>query len=129
MCGIVENSQRKFVIVVGGNVPEEVFDNCEYLEILQDNSLTNWKKCESTIPDIGSITEGTAVTDPESGDLLFIGGLNQETNKRQDSIIRLSISESGDWNWSISDSKLQAKRSLHTALFVPDEKLPCNNKI
>ena len=125
MCGKIEDQDKKYIVVVGGQIQQGQIRTCEYLEFNESGSMNNeWKSCESFIFGIMPIKEGQAVSDPETGDLLFIGGIDQEDNVPKNTIYRLSI-KNGQWKWSRESQGLQAERTLHTSLFVPDGKLPC----
>ena len=84
-------------------------------------SMTKWNGCSYVdVP----IAGGKAISDPESGDLLFIGGIDENENVSKNSVYRLSVNNN-IWRWFLEDKTLQAERSLHTSLFVPDDKLSC----
>ena len=124
MCGKIEDQDKKYIIAVGGQIQGQI-RTCEYLELNESESVNvEWKSCESFIFGIMPIKEGQTVSDPETGDLLFIGGKDQEDNVPKNRIYRLSI-KNGQWKWSVESQRLQAERTLHTSLFVPDGKLPC----
>ena len=106
-----KNSKRYIVVVGGKNLT-----SCEYLE-WQVNS--NWKAC-ADLPK--PLSEAQLIRDPESGDLVLLGGFSDADDSAQDSIYRLS-NISGDW---IKQSQtLKAARSAFSAMFVSNKFLPC----
>ena len=123
MCGKIEDTvtNKKYVIVIGGLIENGIKKSCEYLEYSNDMSMTKWNGCSYVdVP----IAGGKAISDPESGDLLFIGGIDENENVSRNSVYRLSVNNN-IWRWFLEDKTLQAERSLHTSLFVPDDKLSC----
>ena len=92
------------------------------MELFRDNTLdTEWKICANLpVP----IANGQLLTDPESGDLILIGGnFNGNSGGLYDTIYRLSTI---DGEWIEQEKKLDVKRHSHTSMFVPDSQLPCN---
>ena len=71
-CSTLEKNGRRFIVAVGGySGPFSPQHHCEYLEIFGDNTLDTWKICANLpVP----IANGQLLTDPESGDLILIGG-------------------------------------------------------
>ena len=124
-CSTLEKSGRRFIVAVGGySGPFSPQHHCEYLEIFGDNTLDTWKICANLpVP----IANGQLLTDPESGDLILLGGTFSDNSGRPtqyyDTIYRLSAI---DGEWIEQEKKLDVKRHSHTSMFVPDSQLPCN---
>ena len=116
MCGIMEKDEGTYVVVVGGIVSGSwLFNDCQYLEM---PDLTAWKSCTKLF---SGRAEGQLLTDPESGDLILIGG--RSNDGYESTILRLS-SITGDWSL---ENTLEVRRTLHTSMFVPDDQLLCEN--
>ena len=117
MCGIMtEEGGSRYAVVVGGIGNQgSISDLCQYLEL---PDLT-WKSC-SNLPK--GIAEGQLITDPESGDLILLGG--RSSHGYESTILRLS---SINDQWIVTDVSLVAGRTLHTSMFVPDDQLLCEN--
>ena len=96
------------------------------MEIPDDNPLftAEWQPCANlTVPTVGA----TLLTDPESGDLILLGGtfssIDGSGSVYYDSVYRLS-----DINgqWMEQEKSLEVKRHQHSSIFVPVSQLPCN---
>ena len=112
MCGILDKGENKFVVTIGG-FPVNVADQCEYLQIYPNNTLSPWKTCSNL--DL-VLVDGQMLTDPESGDLILLGGNNPKSSPfQQDSIYRLS---NIDGSWILQNQKLRDERSAHASIFV-----------
>ena len=121
MCAILERNSRRYIVTVGGYV-----DTCEYLELFANNTWSsNWENC-APIP--FPLARGEMITDPESGDLLLLGGYDQNESKFQDTIYRLVDVQR---NWQLQLQHLTEARADHVSMFLPDSLLPCsmNTKI
>ena len=100
-------------------------NHCEYLEIFEDNTLDNgWKICANlTVP----VANAQLLTDPESGDLILIGGNYNDVynppSQTYDTIYRLPAI---DGEWIEQEKKLKVRRHSHVSMFVPDSQLLCN---
>ena len=112
MCGTLEKGNSRFVVTIGG-YPPKMENQCEYLEIFSNRTLGSWKNC-SNIPTL--LSYGQLLTEPESGDLILLGGKDPYSETaEQDSIYRLSNIQS---EWILEPKRLKARRYAHVSLFV-----------
>ena len=115
MCGIMNKVKNRYAVVVGGIGHQgSLSDLCQYLQL----PYLTWKSC-SNLPK--GVADGQLLTDPESGDLILIGGFSHGYER---SILRLS---SINDQWIEQNVSLVAGRRSHTSMFVPDEQLLCEN--
>ena len=69
-------------------------------------------------------------TDPETGELILIGGEVYPPNGSSGEISQRSIYKLSDINgdWILQSKSLVAARADHSSMFVPDDQLPCETK-
>ena len=113
MCALMKDDNHEYVVVFSG-YPSTIDPQCEYLEIVDNQLSVSWQRC-SGLPE--SFTGGQLITDPQSGDLILIGGFEDIIS---DTIYRLS---SINGEWMLQNKRLQEARHLHVSMFVPDSKL------
>ena len=127
MCGILKKESKSFVVVSGGlNI--DPLNQCEYLEIMQGDTLTlsEWKQCdylgrEGVHVEIKGI--GRMLTDPQSGDIYAIGKFGGIGTPETQRVYRLS---DVDGQWTIQSHLLQIPRDAFAAMVVPETLLPCS---
>ena len=114
MCATLVKKEKRYIVVIGGESigGDQLFD-CEYLEFPE----MEWKKC-ADLPK--PLSEAQLIEDPESGDLILLGGLSEDIE--QSSIYRLSDIEG---EWILQDQTLQAARYSFSAMFASNDILPC----
>ena len=107
-----------YVVVVGGySAPSSKVSGSEYMNV----NLLDTFTLGPILPD-GGITEGQLLPDPETGELLYVGGSDKDENKLGTIYKLVSISD----QWELlSDIALKSARHLHVSFFVPCSKLPC----
>ena len=81
-----------------------------------------WKKC-ANLPQ--PISYGRLVTDPETGDLLLLGG-QSDTNSRPYELSKIYRLSDINGEWTLQDKELTTKRNRFSAMYVPDGILNCN---
>ena len=110
MCGTMTKTGQHLILVAGGHNPNSLAE-CEYLILPK----MEWQKCKDLpMP----LYAAQLVEDPETGDVLLIGG-----GTNQDKIYRLSDI---DGDWILQDKTLQAPRSQFSAMVIPPGILSCN---
>ena len=67
------------------------------------------------------------IVDPESGDLLVVGGMDPDAAlaREQDTIYRLSDIHS---TWTLDETTLKTPRYGHVSMFVTDTSLPTSHQ-
>ena len=114
MCGTMRKDGKYFILAVGGqNDTTITSQDCEYMEL----PTIKWEKC-TNLP-IG-LCGGQLIEDPETGDVLLLGGTNGPTI--QNTIYRLSDING---NWTLQEKTLQAARYDFSAILVPPGILNC----
>ena len=108
-------AEQSYVVIVGGENGGLLTD-CEYIAIPGDYT---WTRC-ANLPQ--PIRGGRLITDPETGDLLLLGG-NSNSIGDLSTIYRLS-DINGDWK--LQDKELTTTRRGFSAMYVPDGILNCN---
>ena len=120
MCGTLVKDGIRYLVVVGGvghNGALSLLSSCEYI----DFPSQDWKKCKD-LPE--PLEGGQLVNDPETGDLLLLGGSNG--NQDKNTIYRLS-DINGDW---VSQNQaMKVGRSRFSAIVVPDDVINCDKSM
>ena len=117
MCGTMDKGTR-YLVVVGGQYHNGITSSCEYI----DFPSQDWKKCKD-LPE--PLEGGQLVNDPETGDLLLLGGSNG--NQDMNTIYRLSaINE--DWVFQ-EEHHMKVGRRRFSAIVVPDDVINCDKSM
>ena len=116
-CGSMRRNERDYAFVVGGYGYGAATASCEYQDWLEPK----WKSCAS-LP--YPISHGQLINEPETGDLLLLGGRNG--TDVLNTIYRLSNID--DEKWILQDQTMQVARSEFSALYVPNDFFPCSKK-
>ena len=116
MCGTLTKGYESYLVVVGGVTQNEITSDCEYVHYPD----REWKSC-ANLPQ--PLSYGQMVNDPETGDLLLLGG-QDNWGHFQDTIYRLSDI---DQDWVLEDQTLKVGRCAFSAIFLPDGILDCDN--
>ena len=111
---------KRFILAVGGSsntATDENLTDCEYIELpsIDRKKSWPWKKCNALpVPFSGA----QLIEDPETGDVLLLGGQDKIA------IYRLSDIEG---EWILEKETLMAARKYFSALVVPAGILNCDN--
>ena len=117
MCGTLTKGYESYLLVVGGLTQDGgTTSDCEYVHYPD----REWKSC-ANLP--RPLYGGQIVNDPETGDLLLLGG-SDDGGQRQTTIYRLSDI---DQDWASEDQTLKVGRYAFSAIFLPDGILDCEN--
>ena len=123
MCGTLTKGYNSYLLVVGGlSESGEVLSDCEYVHYPD----REWKSC-GNLPQ--PLSNGQLVNDPETGDLLLLGGLNDANDFHtfQDTIYRLSDI---DQDWVLENHPMKEGRFAFSAMALPDDiRLHCDNNV
>ena len=114
-CGKMRRNGRDYAFVVGGFGDGAGTASCEYQDWLEPK----WKSCAS-LP--YPICCGQLINEPETGDLLLLGGFNG--TDFLNTIYRLSSID--DEKWILQDQTMQVGRAEFSALYVPNDFFPCS---
>ena len=94
----------------------------ECLEVT-NGVIGSWQTC----PDLPlNVTQSAMVSDPNTGDLLLIGGAYNDIGTSYEplgTIYRLTSITKG---WELVDQTLMQTRARHVAFSVPEEHLQCD---
>ena len=119
LCGIMTKEGKRFILAVGGTGSSNTDDHltdCEYIELPSTDGKKSWpwKKCNDLpIPFSGA----QLIEDPETGDVLLLGG------QEKLAIYRLSDIEG---EWILEKETLMAARQYFSALVVPAGIINCD---
>ena len=105
------------LVVVGGESHNGITSSCEYI----DFPSQDWKKCKD-LPE--PLEGGQLVNDPETGDLLLLGGSNGTQDRH--TIYRLS-DINGDW--VPQERTMKVGRRRFSAIVVPDDVINCDKSM
>ena len=122
MCGTMKKDEVRYevryLVVVGGEDHNGALSSCEYI----DFPSQDWKKCKD-LPE--PLVGGQLVNDPETGDLLLLGGSNG--NQDMNTIYRLS---NIDEDWVLQEEHhMKVGRRRFSAIVVPDDVIICDKSI
>ena len=118
MCGTMDKGGVRYLVVVGGEGLNGVLSSCEYI----DFPSQDWKKCKD-LPE--PLEGGQLVNDPETGDLLLLGGSNG--NQDMNTIYRLSAI---DEDWVLQEEHhMKVGRRGFSAIVVPDDVINCDKSM
>ena len=117
LCGMMTKEGKRFILAVGGtpSTGDDLTD-CEYIELPSNDRKKSWpwKKCNDLpIP----FSWAQLIEDPETGDVLILGG------QEKFAIYRLSEIEG---EWILQKETLMAPRQYFSALVVPAGILNCD---
>ena len=108
----------RYLVVVGGEDHNGALSSCEYI----DFPSQDWKKCKD-LPE--PLVGGQLVNDPETGDLLLLGGSNG--NQDMNTIYRLSAI---DEDWVLQEEHhMKVGRYRFSAIVVPDDVINCDKSM
>ena len=117
MCGTMDKGGVRYLVVVGGYGHNGITSSCEYI----DFPSQDWKKCKD-LPE--PLERGQLINDPETGDLLLLGGSNG--NQDMNTIYRLS-NINGDW--VPQERTMKVGRRRFSAIVVPDDVINCDKSM
>ena len=121
MCGTMKKDEVRYevryLVVVGGEDHNGALSSCEYI----DFPSQDWKKCKD-LPE--PLEGGQLVNDPETGDLLLLGGSNGTQDRN--TIYRLSEI---DGDWVRQERTMKVGRRRFSAIPVPDDVIDCDKSM
>ena len=117
MCGTMEREGNRYFVAVGGKSHnDEALSYCEY-----NHFPYGWQRCQD-LPK--PLEGGQLINDPETGDLLLLGGSNGD--HPQNTIYRLS---SINGTWDVQEKTMQVGRRGFSAIVVPDAMIDCDKSM
>ena len=118
-CGTMKKEGIRYLLVAGGKSQSgDTLSSCEYFQF---PNVWDWKTCEN-LPT--ALEGGQLINDPETGDLLFLGGSNG--NLDQNKIYRLSDING---NWTSEERTMKVGRRGFSTMLVPDGIIDCNTSV
>ena len=122
MCGtMVSKDGGRYLVVVGGKSQSgDTLSFCEYTDF--PPGPEGWNRCED-LPE--PLEGGQLINDPETGDLLLLGGSNG--NHDQNTIYRLS-DITGEWMLQ-EEQTMKVGRKGFSAIVVPDGVITCDKSM
>ena len=118
MCGTMVREGKRYLVAAGGKSEDgDTLSYCEYNYFPE----SGWQRCED-LPE--PLEGGQFINDPETGDLLLLGGSNGDHD--QNTIYRLS-DVSGEWNKL--EQTMKVGRRGFSAIVVPDAIIDCDKSM
>ena len=119
MCGTMKREGKRYLVVVGGKLENgETLSNCSYNYFPEEG----WQSCQNLHEPLEG---GQLINDPETGDLLLLGGRNG--NNDQNTIYRLSDID-GEWMLE-EQTMMKVGRRGFSAMFLPDGIINCDQSV
>jgi hypothetical protein len=125
---MTESDGTKYVVITGGSTglnPSVNLETTLFLDVTDGSVIDSvWQPG----PAHGAFIQAQMLTDPATGNVILIGGKDASPQPSSDPVGSMYRLESITSNWEKMEQVLESPRTLHVSFFVPDDKLPCQNK-